>query len=82
MRKKGNLCYKCESFTQYYTGGNFKFFPSGYGYCEKRKKIVNEDGNCKSFCAKERLPVTVEEIDAAIDGINKINELLKEMRFI
>lgn len=77
MRKNSDYCYRCEFFTRYYVNYVAKFFPSGYGFCDKASKLVKEKDKCESFCKKAYRPIKAEEIAVVIDDVKQIEKLIE-----
>ena len=56
-KKKVQKCWNCGNFRAYYTRGICSYDKTPYGFCNKKRKVVDKSKNCdnwsKSFKMKK-----------------------------
>lgn len=77
VKKSDRVCVNCRRFMQYYKKGLHNFYPSGYGVCGIKNQSVMETETCESFLRRKNERISVEEVAAAINGVENIEKLLK-----
>lgn len=52
MEENKGMCYRCKSFSRYYTMGVKRFKPTKLGWCSKMVKTVESMCNCPLYSAQ------------------------------
>lgn len=76
--QNNNFCKNCKYYNQLYDRGFANYFRVPNGVCLKSGNTVADKDGCDLWEKREKIKITVEEIDGAIEEVKLIKKLIKK----
>ena len=82
MDDSGKKCYNCAHLCRYYVMGEKQFEKTKYGWCKKRKKCEEIQGNCEKFENRKREKrvnaLVKNQLHSLLVQITQIRQVIEE----